>query len=796
MSPKKEQRHGGQEDASLAPLWHSSSSLSPLDLSGEVSLSWILRNLPEGLVVEDEHNVVTYVNDKFCDTLGVTRKRVLGRSLKELIQSYAPLSQANNITSSDTDTNGAYELVWITDDKREVHALASPKPLTNAAGVPCGCVTVFTNLTPFKHMGTGLDSDHDFIHTLMEHLPELIFVKDAQGRYVMLNKAMLRMLGAKSAHEVIGKTDGDFFPRDMARRIQHEDTEVIENNEPDFSHVTYMVDQEGQRCNLLSTRIPLHSQEGRAIGLVTVCQDITDQLLAVEALSISEERIRQILEYSRDVAYKVNLRTNRYEYVSPSIQVACGFAPDTVIAMGLEKIESHVHPDDLERYRSHGRTLLRWLRKGKTPPLCEYRMRHAKGHYRWFSENASLLLDKDQRITARIGTLRDITDSKLAEDAVRAASRMEATATLAGGVAHDFNNLMAVVLANAELLQIQIPETADSHSMLEAISNAAEQAGQLAQQMLAFAHGGKHCPKVMDLNSVIQETLHLEKHSLSQKISVLTNLSGDLRNVYADPVQIHQIIMNLTINASEAISENGSITLSTENFCADAEFVKQNPGMKPGDFVLLKVSDTGAGMSSETSIRIFEPFFSTKFHGRGLGLAVTYGIVKNHGGLIQVSSREGGGTCFRVYFPASKERLTRDVPAEVSLPVGNETILIVDDEKMILTSSRRILESLGYTVLEAYNGQEALDLVQIERTQPIAAILLDMAMPVMGGAEAFPLLKKEVPEAKVLICSGYELDTSARELLEQGACAFLQKPFRLKTLAKTLRDVLDNEEAN
>jgi len=407
-----------------------------------------------------------------------------------------------------------------------------------------------------------------------------------------------------------------------------------------------------------------------------------------------------------------------------------------------------------------------------------------------FSVAVTPILQTQQLVGAVIGLL-DITDRKRAEEAMLRVSRMEATATLAGGIAHEFNNLMVGVLGNSELLQMQYAQQSEVAAMLDVISQSAQRAGELAQQMLAFARGGKWQPKIINLNETLQRTLRLQERAFPPRIHVECDIEPDLWNIRADAAQLSQVVMNLCLNAVEAIEGGGRIILSTRNVEIDSGFAELHPHLSPGRHVCLSVRDTGSGMSPETLARVFEPFFTTKLQGRGMGLAAVYGIIRHHGGHITAFSKAGQGAEFKFYLPAAEGEITAPPRPERERLTGTETILVIDDEEIVLDITKKLLENFGYRVLLACNGQEAVDIAQRFEGE-IHLAVLDMSMPTMGGAEVYPLLRKVRPELKVMICSGYELDTASQALLDAGACAFIQKPFRGESLGRQIRSILDD----
>lgn len=389
-----------------------------------------------------------------------------------------------------------------------------------------------------------------------------------------------------------------------------------------------------------------------------------------------------------------------------------------------------------------------------------------------------------------IAVLQNITARKQAEEILRRMSRMEATATLAGGIAHDFNNLMVGVLGNAEMLRADHPAPPDTGEMLAEIVDSARRASDLAQLMLAYAGGGKLHAQRLCLNTVIHEVLRRHAGVFGDGITVEERLVRGLWPVMADLAQIRQVVANLCINAGEAVSRDGRVTVSTHNVALDAP--KDDPPVRipPGRYVLLTVEDTGKGMEPDTLRRIFEPFFTTKFQGRGLGLAAAYGIVSNHEGFIAVQTRAGAGTVFRVYLPACEQTEQLPKAGAERAYAGTETVLVIDDEEPVLQFVQRTLERVGYTVLCARHGLEAIHLARTHEGD-IQVALLDLNMPAMSGFDAFPLLREARPEMKIIICTGYDIDTATRRMFKEGACTFLRKPFSSDSLGRALCKVLD-----
>ncbi len=330
-------------------------------------------------------------------------------------------------------------------------------------------------------------------------------------------------------------------------------------------------------------------------------------------------------------------------------------------------------------------------------------------------------------------------------------------------------------------------------SKLNTIIKSAKKAGSLSQQLLAFARGGKYNPQIINLNDIVIETISLNKRILPEGVQLIKEIEPELMSIKADCTQIGQVITNLCINSIEAINKKGKIIIKTQNITVDEKFIKSDASLQAGNYVYLSVEDNGIGMDKEILSKVFEPFFSTKFTGRGLGLSATYGIIKNHGGNIIIKSEVGVGTICKIFLPAielKKNIIENKEKKDKSVPKGNETILIIDDEPMVLDITKEILENFAYKTLTANNGKEAIDISR-EFDGDIHLAILDMGMPIMDGSETFKLLKELRPEIKIIICSGYELDYAAQLLLDKGANTFIQKPFRLKNLVEEVRRVID-----
>ena len=386
------------------------------------------------------------------------------------------------------------------------------------------------------------------------------------------------------------------------------------------------------------------------------------------------------------------------------------------------------------------------------------------------------------------------TERKRLEAQLQQAAKMEAIGTLAGGIAHDFNNLLMGIQGNASLMLMNIDSTHPHCERLKNIQKQVQRAARLTSNLLGYARKGKYEVKRIDLNQLVEETSDTFGRT-RKEITIHRELADDLFAVEADQGQIEQVLLNLYVNAADAMPGGGELILTTMNTTYE-DMKDRLYDAKPGKYVLLTITDTGVGMDQKTTERIFDPFFTTKEMGRGtgLGLASAYGIIKGHGGYIDVESKKGHGTSFNIYLPGSEKKVHKAVKTAKQFTKESQTVLLVDDEEVILQVGEELLEAMGYTVLIAREGKEAIEVYKKNR-DGIDIVILDMVMPTMGGGEAYDRMKEINPNVKVLLSTGFSVDGEATEILERGCDGFIQKPFRMNDLSEKIREILDNNQA-
>lgn len=410
--------------------------------------------------------------------------------------------------------------------------------------------------------------------------------------------------------------------------------------------------------------------------------------------------------------------------------------------------------------------------------------------------SANIYTEDGATIIATIAHGRDITERiRNKEERVKLQARlqqtqkMEAIATLAGGIAHQFNNALSAITGNIELYKIDFPDDKNTAIYFEPMKKSAYRMADLTSQLLAYARGGKYNPKVISLSNFVEDTLPLIQHTINPDIHIETNLARDILHTEADLTQMQMVLSALIANANEAVEDGGHIRITTGSKEIDDEFSERHPRLMPGDYVYLAVEDDGRGMDEQTRSRIFEPFFTTKFQGRGLGMAAVYGIVTNHDGYIFVESKQDKGTVIHIYLPAVEVKEREIEEPRADLIKGTGTVLVIEDEGVVMEVTRAMFERLGYHVLGAKTGAEAVNLIKTFDGD-IALVILDTVLPDMGGKEVYLVLKEVRPDVKVIVCSGYSVDGPAQEILNAGAQDFIQKPYSIKTLSKKMVGVL------
>ena len=627
--------------------------------------------------------------------------------------------------------------------------------------------------------------------TLMKNLPGMVYRcrNDRSWTITFVSDGSVSLTGY-SPHELVGN-----HIRSYTHLIHADDRKMVWKNvqEAVSQHRSYQLQYRMQTTAGVEKWVweqgtGIYSDEGELLALEGFINDITERKTAEVLVKASEEKYRTLVNNIQDGVFI--LQDGKFKFVNEALARMTGYSVEEMTDLEfLPLIAPEYRQITADRYqrRQAGEAV---------ESEYEFDILHKDGSTR-LTVNLNIGIINYQGKTASLGTIKDITDKKRAaqerkklESQLQQAHKMEAIGTLAGGIAHDFNNLLMGILGNATLTLMNMDPSHPGYDRLKNIEKYVQSGADLTRQLLGFARGGKFEVMPTNLNELIQRTSEMFGRT-KKEITIILSLQEDIWTVDVDRGQIEQVLVNFYVNAWQAMPEGGNLHLQTKNEVLDDSFI-QAFSVIPGKYVQLSITDSGVGMDSNTQKRVFEPFFTTKEKGRGtgLGLASAYGIIKNHGGFINVYSEKGRGTSFTVYLPASTHTacIEKNVP-EPFVAKGSGTVLLVDDEQMILDVGGQMLERLGYQVLTAPNGREAIKIFERHKDH-IVLVILDMIMPVMGGSETFDKLKTMYPTLKVLLSSGYAVDGQASDILKRGCSGFIQKPFSLEQLSRKTSEAL------
>lgn len=651
-----------------------------------------------------------------------------------------------------------------------------------------GVISIVHDITERKKAIEAFRKSEAHYRTLVETIPDLVWLKDTQGVYLGCNQAFERFFGAKE-EEIVGKTDYDFKDKEQADFFREHDRKALEIRGPSVNEET-LIFAEGGYSGLFETiKTPMQNAEGEVIGVLGVARDITKRKEAENALRQSEAKFRALFENSPEAVF-LTTPDGRIEAANPAACDMFGWSEQEFPTMTRSSVLDTDDPRLAQGMEERRRTGL--VRDVELTAI-------SKDGTRFPVEVDSVLLSQDKKQSFVI--MRNISRRKQEEQErlelerqLHQAQKMDSVGRLAGGIAHDFNNMLSVIVGNMELAMLSDEVSSQLHDYHQETLNAAKRSSDLTKQLLAFARKQVIEPKVLNLNDSIAGMLRMISRMLPEDIDLTWQPAPTLWPVKMDPAQINQILVNLVLNARDAISGVGKITLETHNAELAEDDCKQRPGCLPGRYVQLVVADDGEGMDEETRKQIFEPFFTTKDpdEGTGLGLATVYGIIKQNEGFIYAESKPGQGSAFQIYLlPAEASEMAEDNEAAAEkLAMGNETILLVEDEISLLTVVRQLLEELGYKVLAASKPSEALAMA-LEYPGPIHLLVTDIIMPDMNGSELWDEIDKKRPGLKCLFMSGHTANIiSERGVLDEGL-KFIQKPFTIGELAAKLRLVLE-----
>ncbi len=649
-------------------------------------------------------------------------------------------------------------------------------------GKPTRMVGVVRDISDRLKIEQEIVQSRDFYLTLFDEFPGLVWRCDPNGKFNYFNRGWLAFTGKDLETELMAGWSSGIHPDDLERCLEAQ-SKTFEKREP-FEIEYRRLRADGEYRWLTSIERPFWEVNGEFGGFVGYCFDITERRAREKDLRRLSTAIEQL-----DEVIVIMDTGGSIEYVNPAFEKVTGYSKDEALGQDFEFLNSGQNSEAF--LEEMWQTILRgeiWqghlFDKRRDGVVIEVQTR------------ISPIRDQDGNISNFIAVQRDVTKEIDLQKRLRQSEKMEAIGHLAGGIAHDFNNMLQVILAYSQFLQKDLLPGSSGFQDVARILEAGEKAAELTRQLLTFSRRGEVIKAPLDVKPVIKEITKLLERTFPSTISINYSVEGDLPQILGDPTQIHQVLLNLSVNARDAMPHGGAMCIEAKPVTLTEAYAKEHPEAFPGEHLLLSVSDTGEGIPPDVLPRIFEPFFTTKAEGKGtgLGLSTTYGIIRQHGGFIDCSSRPGEGTVFRVYLPVHKGPAKKQDSSvsDFRLPRGTETILMADDQEMIRKLVQRSLSSLGYRIFTAANGREAVQLY-VKRHGEIDLLVLDVQMPEMDGLDACEMIRKVDPESKVILSSGFiDQDLEAR-LHSLGASGYIQKPFTIDNLAIQIRNILDNK---
>lgn len=663
--------------------------------------------------------------------------------------------------------------------------------IRDETGKPVRMLGAHNDVTALKvaeaKLSAELSFSADLYRGLGRTLPMAVFYKDLEGRFRHVNNRFCEVIGRKE-EQVVGRTDYDLFDKSVADQFRAADRRVVESGE--VFHAIEANPEPGSGVRYIEVFKNVVLRDGKPDGVHGVFWDVTERM-AAEA----ETRLTAFgLERATVAFYLIDNEANILRVNEANCEML-GYSREELTRMTIHDVNPEFPP---AAWLGHWDEL-----REKRHMFFESKLRAKDG--REFPVEIEINFLEFDGKEYNFAFVRDISDRVRAakereemERSFQEAQKLESLGVLAGGIAHDFNNLLTAMLGNVSLMKMELPTDSDHQELLTDVENAAIRAADLCRQMLAYAGKGRFVIRQVNLTDVVREMVSLLQVSICKNARLDLRLDEDLPGALADAAQINQVVMNLVINASEALGDReGVITLATGSLQADAAYLADNQfadSLEPGEYVFLEVGDDGAGMDAATRARIFEPFFSTKFTGRGLGLAAVLGIIRGHKGALRVYSEPDSGTTFKILLPvadaeAAQEETNTKPPTVVS---ESSLVLVIDDEEPVRRTARRVLESAGHRVLVANDGVAGVACFTDHRDE-IRAVLLDLTMPRMDGVETFRRLRQLRPEIPVLLTSGYNEQAAIQRFTGKGLAGFVQKPFTAENLLQQIAKVLGKQ---
>jgi two-component system cell cycle sensor histidine kinase/response regulator CckA len=609
---------------------------------------------------------------------------------------------------------------------------------------------------------------------------------DLKGNYTYFNQVVADF-HKRSHSEFMGMNCRDHFSPEEAKRVIQIFNNVYKTGIPAQIDACRIIKKDGSVGIIEMTVAVLRDDSGEPAGFHGATRDVTEKIQFEKKLRKSEDKYRNILKNMEEGYYETDLAGN-FTFVNAAICKIIGYPADELMGMNYRKYSS---PEEAKRITHIFKNV---YKTGIPVKIVDCEVIRKNRSISMAETSVSLIKNTSGKPVGFFGISRDVTETKSLKAQLIHAQKMEAVGILAGGISHDFNNLLQAILGYCQIIQLDKPSDYPDLNKLRAIEKSAQRAAELTAQLLAFSRKEDIHPRPLNLNYEVKQIEKLLERTIPKMISIELQLEENLKPVNADSGQLEQVILNIGVNARDAMPEGGGLTIKTENVQLTSTFCQRHLGATPGEHVLLSIADTGQGMDEDVREHIFEPFYTTKETGKGtgLGLAMVYGIIKNHNGYICCESNPDLGTTFNIYLPVIKadvETPEDDQQMLVSKGTG-ETILVIDDEEILRDLLENMLLRSGYSVIKARNGREGLKLYQ-KKIAEVDLVILDLILPGMGGKQVLAEILKLNPKAKVLVASGYFLDHNTKDDTIVGAKGFIKKPYDIKKMLDVIQKLVD-----
>ena len=752
---------------------------------GEDLLRALINAIPDELFFKDRDSRFVLANKATAESMGASDP---GELIGKTDHDFYPKETADGFRAEELEVLASRKKIFEKLYPKNVAGgmrwlLVTKLPVLDGTGKTIGLAGISRDVTDHKQREEELQNERNRLRTLIDVLPHSIYMKDTACRKTMANPIDVAILGCRSEAEALGTTDFDFFPKEIAESFSRDDRTVLQTGEPVIDREEYYVDREGHTRWLFTSKVPVRDRQGNVIGLIGVGRDIT-------SIREREAKIReqaQLLDIASD-AITVRDDNNRIRFWNKSAEGNYGWSAQEATGKDEDELLHSKRPGEpKEAFRVV-------MEKGMWVGDLHYVTKDGReilGEARW-----TLIRDE---ITGRFSILcvsTDVTERRAIQAQLLRAQRLESLGTLAGGIAHDLNNVLTPIISGLETIEPAIVDERAKH-ILSTIIRSAQRGAGVIKQVLGFARGveGEHKP--VSIQGVLEEVAGIIRETFPKSIEVLLHSPADVSPIMGSATQLHQVLMNLCVNARDAMPEGGRLSISARRVHLDESYARMHLGAKPIAYVQIEVEDTGTGMTLDVVDKIFDPFFTTKAPGKGtgLGLSTALTIIKAHGGFINVYSEPGRGSSFKVYVPAAEPVATGSDQGPSGLPASGkgEIILVVDDEEAVRETTRWALEQKGYSVILAADGTEAVAIF-VEHRKDIRCVIVDMMMPHMDGAATIRTIRRLEPGVRMIATSGLPSNGYIAEARGLGALAFLAKPYSTDLLLRTVREVMGAEK--